>query len=460
MLATSSVPSLTEFDPTIIPFQYKVIKDVRTEFDYSQGVQELLLSGSVGSSKSLLGAHLAVTHCMDNQKANFLIGRRSMPALKQTIHQMILDHLEDENLIEGEDYDHNKATSLITFENGSKITPLSWADKKYRKFRSYNFSSGLIEEGTENDEIDFYKEVKMRMGRVPHIKENFLVTLTNPDNPHHWLYEYFIAEQAQKFSNRHVYYSLTEQNPFLSESYIRGIKETLTEREALRMLKGQWIEIKSEVIYYAFDEDASLIQDYQIDPRYPVCIAYDFNIALGKPMSVVLFQRKGEHFYFFDEVVIHGSNTLQTLEEINMRGYFDIPNLRFKIQGDAAGKAKSSKSIQSDYDIIENYLNHLHNDYGPIQFEIDVPSINPPIRKRHVLVNGRLKNSFNETFIHVVKEKCPTLIKGFRLCKLKKGSQYIEDDSKEWQHITTAASYGICRELSDMDIGKRFNITK
>lgn len=445
----SSVPSLIEFDPTIIPFQFKVIKDIRVGHKYEDGVQEILLSGSVGSAKSLLGAHLAVTHCLLNSKAVFLLGRQSMPALKQTILQMILDHLENSDVV----YDHNIQSGIITFENDSKIIPLSWADKRYKKFRSYAFSSGLIEEGTENDDDEFYKEAKMRMGRIPHIKENFLITLTNPDSPHHWLYEYFISSKAKEYVTRHVYYSLTEQNPFLPKSYIQGIKDTLTEKEVQRMIYGKWVEIKSEVIYYAFDEKASIIEDYKVDPHYPVIITYDFNIALGKPMSLALCQRKGDHFFFFDEIVMHGSNTLETLDELHLRGHLKHP-VMYKIQGDAAGRARSSKYNRSDYDIIKDYLDHNRQ----IEFTIDVPSINPPIRKRHILVNGRLKNSSKETFVHIVKGKCDTLIKGFRLAKLKKGGSYIEDDSDPWQHVTTAAGYCICRELANMEAGTRFSI--
>ena len=86
----SDIPSLTQFDPCIIPFQYQVIKDIRKKFDYSKGVYELLLSGSVGSAKSILMAHLAVTHCLLYPYAQALIGRLSMPALKDTLLKMIV----------------------------------------------------------------------------------------------------------------------------------------------------------------------------------------------------------------------------------------------------------------------------------------------------------------------------------------------------------------------------------
>ena len=89
----SGVPTLTQFDPRHIPGQYEVIRDVRKRFDYSTGKKELLLSGSIGSSKTLTAAHLAVTHCLLYPSAHVLIGRKTMPTLRDTLLQKIIDHL-------------------------------------------------------------------------------------------------------------------------------------------------------------------------------------------------------------------------------------------------------------------------------------------------------------------------------------------------------------------------------
>jgi hypothetical protein len=42
-----------------------------------------------------------------------------------------------------------------------------------------------------------------------------------------------------------------------------------------------------------------------------------------------------------------------------------------------------------------------------------------------------------------VYKKAATLDEGMRLTKLRPGSQYIEDDSKRYQHITTALGYAV-----------------
>jgi hypothetical protein len=69
------------------------------------------------------------------------------------------------------------------------------------------------------------------------------------------------------------------------------------------------------------------------------------------------------------------------------------------------------------------------------------------------LTNGQFKNANGKVNLFVDKG-CKTLEKGFRLTKLKPGGQYIEDDSKPYQHITTAAGYGIHIDLAEEKRGE------
>lgn len=437
-------PSIAEFDPRVIPYQYRVIKDIKKNFDYSKGVHEILLSGSLGSAKTTLLAHVISLHAIQNIRTSCMLGRETLPSLKDTLYKAIKEHLEGET-----PFDNNDTRGIIKLSNESDIFCHSWADKKYKKIRSYEYQVCAIEELTENDEMEFYKEIKNRIGRVKNDREKFIICATNPDDPAHWAYEYFIQGQ-EKYDTRHVYYSVTSDNPFLDENYIRQIKETLTAEEIQRMIYGKWVSISRDKIYYAFSEEYNVIPEYRPNPQYPICITYDFNIGLGKPMSVGIFQYINRVFYFFDEVIIYSANTEDTLEEMWAK---QIINQRhnYIIHGDATGRSRTTKSNQTDYDVIEEFL--LRNN---IDFEVDVPIANPSVRSRHVIVNGKLKNSEGKVSVKVVAKKCPTLVKGLRLTALKKGASYIEDDSKPWQHITTAMGYGILSQLDRNDDIPRF----
>jgi len=361
-----STPTLTEFDPAQVPFQLRVIKDIRKNFDYSEGmVHELLLSGSVGSAKSLLGAHLIVTHCLMYSNAQALLGRRSMPSLKDTILKKVLDHLATDI-----SYSFNKHRGIIEFENGSIIIPYSWADGNYEKVRSLELSCAVIEELTENDTLDFYHEIKMRVGRLPHIKENWICSLTNPGSPSSEHFKYFISPSGP---NRHVYYSLTTENKFLPKGYVRGLLQSLDPRTAERMIYGKWVDIVTEVIYHQYDRELNYRNtSYRVNDNFPVILSWDFNIGKGKPLSMCLIQYVRGVFHIFDQVVVEGMRTEDSCEELMSRGLLDY-NTVYLIDGDATGKHKDTRQNNDDWEIIERYMaNTRNNKSKKIRFKMIV----------------------------------------------------------------------------------------
>lgn len=426
----SSTPTITEFNPNLIPYQYDVIDDIRQQYNYNQGVHEVLLSGSVGSAKSLLMAHLGVTHCLLNAGAVCLLGRKALPQLKDTLIQMILDHI-------GVDlkFKYNSSRGHIEFENGSKMIAFSWADKAYKKVRSYALSCALIEELTENSDLEFYKEIKMRVGRIPHIKENFIICATNPDAPDHPAYKYFI-EKSDELETRHVYYSLTEQNPFLPETYINNLKETLSPKEADRMLRGKWVSIHTDVVFYNYEKSRNYKNEtYKWNPRLRLDISFDFNIGYGKPMSALAGQvDQNGNFHIGKDFIIEGARTEDVCEEILRSGIlkqFTVVN----IFGDCNGRNRDTRNTLDDYAIIKRFFER--NGYRVV---INVPKSNPDLRASENLTNALCFNDNNEVKQYVYKE-AQTAHEGLNFTKYKKGAKLIQDDSDYFQHVSTAIRY-------------------
>jgi len=252
--------------------------------------------------------------------------------------------------------------------------------------------------------------------------------------------------------NIHVYYSKTEDNRFLKPAYIQTLKANLSPQMAKRMLDGRWISIGKEGVYYAYNPKVNYRKDqeYVVDLKHPIRITHDFNIGEGKPMSATLFQYVDKTFHFFDEVIVEGIRTEEVYEELEGREVFECP-VKFIIHGDASGKHKDTRSKHSDYDIIREFLvRYRRKDGSRLDFEIIVPKANPPIRKRHNTVNAQMKNALNEVHFYVYG-RCKVLHEGCKLTKLKPGADYIEDDSKAYQHVTTAAGYGIMSTLTAQD---------
>lgn len=199
-----SAPTFCGFRP-VIPYQRQVCDLVR-DWDYSRANLEILLSGSFGSAKSTLMAHLGVRHVVEQNGARLCLGRRALPDLKRTIWREVTDHIAEDfkegrgarDFKKGADYYINRATMTIYFRNGSEIICASWADGRYKRFRSLKLSMIIFEELVENDEDDeeAFKELKARLRRLPHVPENLLIGATNPDAPSHWVHKYFIDAQA------------------------------------------------------------------------------------------------------------------------------------------------------------------------------------------------------------------------------------------------------------------------
>lgn len=432
----NSTPDFNTFYPSI-KYQAQVIEDVMFNYDYDLGTHEILLSGSVGSAKTILMSHLIVAHCIMNKGAVAGIGRRVFRDLKGTLLKTIIQHTNNPD-----EYEHNKSTGIITFKNGSQILPFSWDDGNYTKFRSYEFSMFAIEELTENNDEELYNEIYNRLGRLTHIKTKILISATNPDSPEHWAYKRLITKKSPTV---HVYYSQTKDNPFLPKSYVINLQDNLDPKLARRMLHGEWIEINKESVYHAYDKDRNYIDiSYDINPHLPVRISFDFNIGAGKPMSCCLFQFDGKNFHFFNQSVIHGARTEDIMEDLESRSLL-TNKYRYIIHGDASGKNRDTRNKKSDYDIISSYMAKLG-----LTYEMQVPLSNPPVRKRHNTVNAYCFNDLSIARLFVYKD-APTVDEGMRLTRLKEGAQYIEDDSKEYQHITTAVGYGVMTALNGMN---------
>lgn len=431
--------NLTGFNPNKIPYQIKVVNLIRRDWDYSKGNLEILLSGSYGSAKSILMAHLIITHCLFFPKAVGMIARKAMPDLKATIWREILEHLECDGLHEGVDYSVNQSNTSITFSNGSRIESISWADKKYKKGRSRKVSFLLFEELTENTEEDkeAFMTLKARLRRLPHINENVLIAATNPDAPSHWVYKYFF-EQAQE--TKFVFKSITTDNPFLDQIYIEQLKRDLDPKSIQRYIYGEWIELSKDMVYYNYSKERNYRDEYKITDYSCLRLCHDFNIGKGKPMSAAAAVHVNGVYHFFKAFHVEGARTEDIMQEIASSGLLDLFQ-KVEIYGDATGRSKDTRSIQTDYDIIDKFLANYKTKNGQhIKYEIKVPKSNPPIRRRHNLVNAYFLNDNKEVRLMVYDK---WLDEGFRLTSFLKNSFMIEDDSLPQQHATTAIGYMI-----------------
>lgn len=441
--------SFQEFNPRLIAWQWTATKDI-FNFDFSKGIHEVLLSGSVGSAKSLFMAHQTCRHLVQHSRARAVLGRLTRPDLKDTLVADIFDHIEGD-FVEGEDYEFNKQDLRFKFRNGSEAISRTWHDGKITKFRSIRASWAAVEELTENTgkHWDFYDALYQRLGRLTHVDENVFISATNPDGPSHPAYKKLILG-SEKDPLKHVYYSLTTDNVFLPDWYVSNLLENLSPLEAQRMIEGKWVDDPKGGIYYNYKRERNYREEeYIFNLDYPIDLMHDFNIAAGKPMSAAVGQFIDGVFHIAKDYIIHGTDTHDIMNEMAEDGLFER-RTTFRVFGDASGKNRDTRSKTTDYHIIRDYLSrYLRRDNSKVYFEMKFPQVNPPIRKRHNRVNAKFLNYNNQTQLYIYKSAERT-DDGFRNTKLKKGGQYLEDDSFENQHITTAVGYWVVYETDSM----------
>lgn len=453
-----STPGFSQFDPRFIPWQLEALRLCRT-WDYKEnGKLELLLSGALGSAKSIVMAHVAVTHALMYSQSRVCLARRTFPDVKSTIFAKVLQHLRNDPMLEeGKDWWTAENRGFIGFANGSHIFCRSWGDRKGGKnARSVDITLLIVEELTENDEKDkiAIDELVQRLDRMEHVPEQLYLAATNPDEPEHWVYNYFIETDSP---SRKVIYSVTTDNCFLNPLYHQTLLRDLDPRMALRMIHGRWLSIAKEGVYYQYDRKLHAPNhEYIVDPGLPIVMSFDFNIGAGKPMSATLSQFTPPVFEgktevtpgvknFYAEVVIEGARTQNILEEAWAKGYFDHHTV-YIIRGDASGTHSDTRNNIHDYQIITNWLNlQVRKDGSRIMHRLEVPVSNPPVRTRHNVSNAWLLNDLGQVRVQVYPG-CKVLREGFSMVKLKPGADYIEDDSKYFQHVTTAATYDILYE--------------
>lgn len=468
-----STPGFSEFSPESIEWQDIAVDEILHQYDYSLGAHEVLMSGTVGSGKSMPAAHIAVYICLKYPGARGAICRRTLGDLRETFYQKIKEHLSNCPMLkEGVHYWLVDSTCTVRFANGSKIIARTWHDGDHEKMRSLDLTFVVFEEAIEMEDEDkgFAEETLLRLGRTTHIPIALAIYITNPGSPEHWLYEHFRldldedpeyrdqADLSERPATKHVYYSMLDDNGFLPKWYGDQVSRGLPPKMAERLRRGRWIAIAEKVIYYEYKKQVHYrSQEYAIREDLPIRFSWDFNIGEGKPMSVIAFQYDPaeDTFHFFDEVIINGMRTAQSCEELAARGYFDVPGRHFVIHGDATGKHRDTRNNKSDWDIIKKFFANLTvtRDDGkeaPISWEFKVPLSNPQIRKRHNIVNAYLRNDLDEVRCYFYAGT-PIADKGMRLTKLKKGSQIQEDDSKDYQHVTTAVGYGIYATIRGTD---------
>lgn len=200
-------------------------------------------------------------------------------------------------------------------------------------------------------------------------------------------------------------------------------------------------------VYYGFGdhnkrEDCPFAPGKLWSPYHSIVLGLDFNVS---PMSWCMGQHSYGQFWWFDQVRFNDSNTdecskalvekIQVMKQQGFRAPLDVI-----ICGDASGNARTTKSNQSDYEILKAALK-LAN----ISFRNITPEANPSIRDRVNAVNAQCKSANGEVKLFVHPTYAKWVAHDLERVLWKEGSELALDPGKkrELTHMSDALGYPV-----------------
>lgn len=223
-----------------------------------------------------------------------------------------------------------------------------------------------------------------------------------------FLYEFFIKNPSE---SKNLIKASTENNPFISENYIKSLKEQYSAEQLLAYLNGEFVNLTSGSVYNDFDREINKT-DIELINREQLHIGIDFNIT---QMACVVLNRNKEAIKEYVNVY----DTIQMCEILKR----DFNGHQILVYPDASGNSRKSAG-QSDFDILKK-----------AGFRIISPNKNPSVRDRINAVNKHFRTGGKVNI-----KFCPNLVASLEQQSYKNGEP---DKSSGHDHINDAFGYVI-----------------
>lgn len=243
-----------------------------------------------------------------------------------------------------------------------------------------------------------------------------------------FLYELYALGQKEENIAARTWISWqfpTSCSPFIPRSEIEQAKADMDEKSYRQEFEASF-ESMSGRVYHPFDRKLH-VRECKFDPERPIWIGQDFNID---PMSSVILQPQDDgSVHVIDEIVLKGSNTEETCDEIEKRYWRYVRQCI--LFPDPAGQYRQHARGESDLDIFKEKgfkRQRYHRKH-------------PAIADRVNAVNRMLKSADGRVRMHI-DPKCKKLIESLEQTIYKPGKRDIDKDAGV-EHSADALGYCI-----------------
>lgn len=258
-----------------------------------------------------------------------------------------------------------------------------------------------------------------------------------PDGLNHY-YDLCMRAEAKADPNFQVFHWKSAE--ILPEDVIVAMKHSMSAKQFKQEFEASF-ETAGGRIY----EDYSKANhtDARIEPHEQLMWMHDQNFT---PLSSAVGVRRGpkgqngqylhtNDLYLLDEIVLTSAVSKQSALEF-VDKFKNHKNKHVLIYGDPAGQAGEKHGHASDYTDIEGVLRA--NGWA---FTRKVKPAHPAIKDRQNAVRAKIRTADGSISLYVNPHTAPWCDKGLSTVQLKEGSTFQEDQTNQYQHITTAIGY-------------------
>lgn len=291
-----------------------------------------LFCGGLGSGKTYAGAIWAIQMALKNPGVSGLITANSYSQLKKATLVSFFNLLDELEI----PFKYKVNDGIIEIF-GSTIYAIS--------MEKYDLLRGIEIGWAWSDECAFYKEeaFNVLIGRIRDRKAPCQWKGTTTPNGYNWLYTKFVEAPIQ---NSSVVTSKTSDNvENLSASYVNTLTSQYDSKLALQELNGEFVNLTSGKVYYAFDRKVHL--KTEDERNNTVYVGLDFNVD---PLCGVFGIQRDNKIYITQELYQRDSNTFKAAKEILTR----FPYQAVKVVCDSTGDRRKSSSKETDHQILKN----------------------------------------------------------------------------------------------------------
>jgi len=321
-------------------------------------------------------------------------------------------------------------TELIIYLDSGSTVHLIGLDKPER-IEGQFWSGGIIDEIADVKPDSWENHIRPALDTFDPTRPDYKA----------WAWLIGVPEGLNHFYDRYQY-ALNANDPewkaytwpssdILPAETIEAARRQMSLKQFKQEYEASW-ETASGRIYEDYGQENTTGE--KILPHEQLCYSHDQNyVPLSSCISVI---REGK-IYILDEIILTSAVSRQSAMEF-VEKFKDHKNKNVLIYGDPAGRAGEKHGHASDYTDIEDVLKS--NGWSYIR---KVKRAAPAIKDRQNAVRAMICNAMGERSLFINPVTAPWSHKGIATTQLQKGSTFQEDQTNQYQHVTTAIGYMI-----------------